>query len=224
MADATTETTSTDIEERELDEQLPPLTPKQERFSEEYIVDFNARRALWRAGYRAKNAVTASSMAYELLQKPNIQARIEQLKAERAARTGITADRVLEELAVLGFSSVEHYAVTDYGKLTLMPGAPAAAARAVQSIKRRRKSYPEGVDVTTVEVKLHEKAPALRTILEYVAPKPKKLEVTGAGGGPIQHAAVQLYMPDNRRGRKQTAQSEESEEPTEERSAWLKPH
>ena len=139
-------------------------------------------------------------MAYELLQQPKIQARIEELKAERAKRTGITADRVLEELAVLGFSSVEHYAVTDVGKLTLMPGAPAAAARAVQSIKRRRKAYPEGVELTTVEVKLHEKGPALRTILEFVAPKPKKLEVTGAGGGPIQHAAVQLYMPDNRRG------------------------
>lgn len=184
----------------ETEDELPPLTLLQERFAEEYIVDLVGTRALYRAGYRPKNQVTARSMAYELTHLPQVARRIDELLEERAARTRVTADRVIEELAVIGFSNLQDYIVTDQGKVALTPGAPASAARAVQKIKRKRKAFPEGVELTTVEIQLHDKGAALRALLEHVEPKAKHVELTGPGGGPIQHAAVTLYMPNNRRG------------------------
>ena len=46
------------------------LTPKQQRFIDEYLVDLNATQAAIRAGYSAK---TAYSIGIENLKKPEIQ-------------------------------------------------------------------------------------------------------------------------------------------------------
>jgi phage terminase small subunit len=46
------------------------LTPKQERFVQEYLVDLNATQAAIRAGYSRK---TAYSIGEENLKKPDIQ-------------------------------------------------------------------------------------------------------------------------------------------------------
>lgn len=72
------------------------LTPKQERFCQEYIVDLNATQAAIRAGYSEK---TAGSQAHDHLKKPEICARIEELKEERARITGIDAQYVLRQAA-----------------------------------------------------------------------------------------------------------------------------
>jgi phage terminase small subunit len=78
-----------------------PLTAKQLRFCEEYLIDLNATQAAIRAGYSAKSA---GSIGDENLKKPEIETTIERLKAERRERTGINADRVLLELARLAYS------------------------------------------------------------------------------------------------------------------------
>lgn len=73
------------------------LTHKEEMFCIEFIVDFNGSQAYKRAGFKVKNDNVARAQASKLLTKPNIEKRIEQLKAERAERTEITADWVLKE-------------------------------------------------------------------------------------------------------------------------------
>jgi phage terminase small subunit len=76
------------------------LTPKQERFCEEYVIDLNATQAAIRAGYSEKTAkVTASKM----LTKANVQERITELKNEINTRNGVSADFVIngiKEIAV----------------------------------------------------------------------------------------------------------------------------
>ena len=72
------------------------LTPKEQRFCEEYIVDLNATQAAIRAGYSRH---TARSIGSENLTKPAIIAEIEISKANRAERTGIDAAWVLTRLA-----------------------------------------------------------------------------------------------------------------------------
>jgi hypothetical protein len=72
-----------------------PLTPKQARFCEDYLIDLNATQAAIRAGYSVR---TAKEIGYALLLKPLVQARVQQLQAARAEATKITAERVLEEL------------------------------------------------------------------------------------------------------------------------------
>lgn len=77
------------------------MTPKQQRFVEEYLVDLNATQAAIRAGYSAK---TAGQIGEQNLKKLEIAAAIAEAKAQQAKRTEITADRVLAELAKIGFA------------------------------------------------------------------------------------------------------------------------
>ena len=72
-----------------------PLTPKQEAFVAEYLVDLSATQAAIRAGYSAKRA---DAIGYENLRKPEIAEAIEQAKAARAERVEVTADYVLRNL------------------------------------------------------------------------------------------------------------------------------
>ena len=73
------------------------LTDKQERFVTEYLVDLNATAAARRAGYKDPNK------GRQLVAKSNVSEAIQEAKAKRAARTEITQDRVLLELARIGF-------------------------------------------------------------------------------------------------------------------------
>src|SRR6516164_9426429 len=81
-------------DEKPMDGVQSGLTAKQQRFVEEYLLDFCAAAAAERAGYSKK---TARAIGAENLTKPDIQAAIqEQIKA-RAHRTEITADLVVQE-------------------------------------------------------------------------------------------------------------------------------
>jgi phage terminase small subunit len=77
---------------------LRPLTPKQERFVNEYLVDLNATGAAIRAGYSRK---TANRIGPELLGKPWVAEAIGRAKDERAKNVGIDAAWVLQELRAL---------------------------------------------------------------------------------------------------------------------------
>ena len=68
------------------------LTPKQERFVAEYLVDLNATQAAIRAGYSEK---TAQMIGSENLAKPLIAAAVAAAVAKRSERTEITQDYVL---------------------------------------------------------------------------------------------------------------------------------
>ena len=76
------------------------LTDKQKMFVAEYLIDLNATQAAIRAGYSAK---TAYRIGAELLQKTSVQEAIQKRQKDREARTGVTADRVLTELARVAF-------------------------------------------------------------------------------------------------------------------------
>lgn len=91
---------------------MAKLTAKQQRFVDEYLIDLNATQAAIRAGYSEK---TAFSIGTENLRKPLIQKAIQQRKQAREQRTEITQDRVIQELAAIGFARA-----TDYAKI--VPG------------------------------------------------------------------------------------------------------
>lgn len=74
---------------------MAKLTDKQKAFVTEYLVDLNATQSAIRAGYSSKRA---SEIAYQLLQKTTVQQAIDEAQANRAERTEITADRVVQEL------------------------------------------------------------------------------------------------------------------------------
>lgn len=77
------------------------LTPKQERFVHEYLVDMNATQAAIRAGYSEKTAQEQSS---RLLSNVMVSQAIAKGKQTLAETTGVTAKKVIAEMAKIGFS------------------------------------------------------------------------------------------------------------------------
>lgn len=71
------------------------MTPKQQQFVDEYLIDLNATQAAIRAGYSEK---TAGSIGQENLTKPEVAAAIQAAMDERSKRTEITVDYVLSTI------------------------------------------------------------------------------------------------------------------------------
>jgi len=85
------------------------LTPKQNMFVKEYLVDLNATQAYLRAGYNVKSEDVAAVNAKRLLSNAKIGIAIQAEMKDREKRTDITADNTLIEFAKLGFSDITNY-------------------------------------------------------------------------------------------------------------------
>lgn len=72
------------------------LTEKNLMFCYEYVKDFNASRSAKDAGYSER---TAYSTGHELLKKPEVQAKVQELKKEIVDRNKITVDECIQALA-----------------------------------------------------------------------------------------------------------------------------
>jgi phage terminase small subunit len=106
---------------------MSKLTAKQQAFVDEYLIDLNATQAAIRAGYSVK---TAEQQGYQLLQKTSVSEAIAVAMAKRSRRTGISQDRILQQLAKIAFSDMKdvmewktiQYPLTDFeGKPILDP-------------------------------------------------------------------------------------------------------
>lgn len=83
------------------------LTPKQERFVQEYLIDLNAAAAYRRAGYAAKTDHQASANAARLMANDSIQAAIAAAQSTLANKLDIDAAKVLSEYAAIAFCEVD---------------------------------------------------------------------------------------------------------------------
>lgn len=73
-----------------------PLTPKQEMFVREYLIDLNATQAAIRAGY---SEASAEQQGARLLTNAKVREAVDKARAERSEKTAINAQWVLERLA-----------------------------------------------------------------------------------------------------------------------------
>jgi phage terminase small subunit len=80
------------------------LTPKQQRFVEEYTKDFNATRAAKEAGYSEK---TAYKIGSENLIKPQIQQAIQRSMAKLSRKVEITKESLVNDLNTIKDSSMD---------------------------------------------------------------------------------------------------------------------
>ena len=134
------------------------MTNKQKRFCEEYLIDLNATQAAIRAGYSPK---TAGAIGAENLEKPQIRACIDKALAEQSKRTGVTADRVVRELAKVAF--VNSQDVVNYDDATVRPDATRDDTAAVASVRVKTIPTKDGPGVER-EVKMHDKLKALELL------------------------------------------------------------
>jgi phage terminase small subunit len=69
------------------------MTPKQEMFVKEYLIDLNATQAAVRAGYSKKSAM---EIGYQLLRKTSVQEAIQKAVNERAKNVEVTTEWILQ--------------------------------------------------------------------------------------------------------------------------------
>lgn len=167
------------------------LTGKQQRFVDEYLIDLNATQAYIRAGYTAKGN-SAEVNANRLLRNAKVQECIQKAMDERSHRTQITADRVLEEYAKIGFSNITDYLKVSIRERTIVidgPNGPQFDKDMVQGVdlydtdeidpeKMRAvaeiKQTKEGI-----ALKLHDKKGALDSIARHLGMFKDRIDISG---------------------------------------------
>jgi phage terminase small subunit len=136
------------------------LTPKQQRFCEEYMVDLNGTQAAIRAGYSKR---TSNEQAVRLLANVSVSAKIFELQKALSKSTGITAERILKEFAKIGFANIQDY-ISAENEITDLSKIEVDKAAAVESITVTETTFgtPDNPGVKTkVAFKLYDKISAL---------------------------------------------------------------
>lgn len=179
------------------------LNAKQRRFVDEYLIDLNATQAAIRAGYSAK---TANEQGARLLANVNVQTLLTERMKDREKRTEITQDKVLAELAKIGFADIRK--VVQWGNTEIRINASggddgAGSEKMVEVYHGLCLKAADEIDDSTaaaisevsqgregLKVKLHDKRAALVDIGRHLGMFKDKVELTGKDGGPIMQATV----------------------------------
>lgn len=173
----------------EAQETSPKLTAKQQAFVNEYLIDLNATQAAIRAGYSQD---TARQIGSENLSKPDIQLAIEAAQAERASRTKIDADWVLQRLALEAQADIADI-YSENGSLKPVHEWPmvwrqglVAGIDTHQEFEQTDEGKrPDGV---VQKIKLSDRIKRLELIGKHIAVGAfaERHEHTGKDGGPIE--------------------------------------
>lgn len=138
------------------------LTPLEDRFVEEYMVDLKADRAYQRASPTSK-WTTARTEGTQMRNRPHVDAAIAARTAELRAKLAVTRENVLAEYAKIAFSSLDEAAIRDRaGRITgfdisRIPASQLAVIKEVEfegTAKKRR----------VAKVRMHDKVAALHKL------------------------------------------------------------
>lgn len=156
------------------------LTPKQQRFVEEYLIDLNATQAAIRAGYSEK---TAAVIGAENLIKPNIQKAIEEAQNKRAEQTQIDAAYVLKRLVEIDQMDVLDI-MDDNGNVKPIKDWPKIWRQYISNIETISMDDGEG---WLKKIKWPDKTKNLELLGKHVSVGAfkDKIEHTGPNGGDI---------------------------------------
>jgi phage terminase small subunit len=154
------------------------LTPKQERFVAEYLIDLNATQAAIRAGY---SEATAQEQGSRLLSNRMVAAAVAGKAEVIAAKLDITAERVLQAIAAVAFGDIRGM-FDDYGAL-LRPGDwDDATAAAVDGIDIVTVAKGEGAVEHVAKIKRMDRLKALDMLARHLALYNDKIEVKVTDG------------------------------------------
>lgn len=150
------------------------MNRKQQRFVEEYLIDYNATQAAVRAGYSVK---TANEQGARLLAKASIKALVEEGMKKIGSKLEITRERIAEELIKIGLSNIHDFA--EYGTREVVVGVddkgqPIKEMKSIILLKESAETDGTLVSEvrttqTGVAIKLHDKMKALELLGRYKA-------------------------------------------------------
>lgn len=144
------------------------------RFADEYLVDYDAKHAAIRAGYSEKTARNAAAWIDKSNpKKPALRALIDEKIAELSRRTGVTAERVIAEVAKIAFADIVDIVDPETGKL--LPDVKRVDASAVAGIRVKC-----GDDWMEYETKMCDKVKALEILGRYLGIEKQSIQIQGA--------------------------------------------
>jgi phage terminase small subunit len=162
----------------------------------------NATQAAILLGYSKKSA---RSQASRLLSHVTVQDELHFILRPRLERLEVTADKVLAELASLGFSNMADYVKLEDGSVVLdFPdeGDPMYRVKmaAVEGIEQETyfEKGDDGQAVKKTKFKLANKKGALDTMAKVLGMIRERHEHTGKDGGPIQTEGIDLTDMDQK--------------------------
>lgn len=150
------------------------LSDIEKRFVDEYLIDLDAKNAAIRAGYKITTAKTAAEwIKVPGAKKPKLRAEIDKRMAERSRRCGVSADRVLMELAKVAFADIADIADLETGEI--LPDARKADTAAIASIKI--KSTPS---TTEREIRMTDRTRALELLGKHLGMFTENVQINSA--------------------------------------------
>lgn len=157
------------------------LSPRQEAFCREYLIDKNGTKAAIRAGYKERGA---SQQASVLLGYPKVQRRVRELIDEQSERLNLSADDVIRWMSQIVQADIRE-AFNEDGSLKKPHELPDSVACAVSSIE-----YGD-----SPKIRLNSRDTNLANLAKHYGLLLDRMqaEVT-------TEANVQIYLPDNGRG------------------------
>lgn len=122
------------------DEAQLGLTPKLQRFVDEYLIDLNATQAAIRAGY---SAASAGSIGHENLKKPEVQLALLNARKAQQERTAITADGALREAWNIATADARELVAVKVGCCRCCYGEGHKYQRTMTEMARDREAWVE---------------------------------------------------------------------------------
>jgi phage terminase small subunit len=165
------------------------LDPREQRFVELYVETSNATRSALAAGY-GRNYQNAGVYASRLLKKARIKDAVAKRNAELMAELDFTPSRIIAEIAkVAAVNTADFVTIDEQGLPHIdMSGVKRRHLAAIASVENTEKG---------VKYKAHDKLKALDMLAKLARMYPaERTELTGADGGPIQNASVNVHKID----------------------------
>jgi phage terminase small subunit len=162
------------------------FTPKQHLFIEAYLIHMNATRAAIAAGFSERSA---NNQGTRLMADDAIRAEIEARLASTFDRYAITSERIIRELAKIGFGNIDDFvAVQADGSLVVDFGTATreqmASLKSIEVDERTIDGAAAGV--RKIKISMSDKRQALMDLAKLARMLPAdRHEHSAPGGGPI---------------------------------------
>ncbi len=174
---------------------LPPeaegLNIRARLFVQYYLIERNATKAATDAGYSAKTAAQAGN---RLLRNVQVQALIAQSEQKVAEKLDVTHERIVAELARIGFADIRNVVQWGDGVLVKDPdtGKVVTVDNVVSLVASGTISDDTAACISEIsqtaqglKVKMHDKRAALVDLGKHLGMFKEKVELTGPGGKAI---------------------------------------
>jgi phage terminase small subunit len=142
------------------------MTEQVQRFCDRYFETLNGTQSAIYAGFSEN---TARSQASQMLDTPDVQEYLQRLRTILAEKTGISQQKVLNEIAKIAFSDIRNYYQEDNNLKSICDLEDNEAA-ALSSVK----SYEETMPGTSIviginkEIKLYDKLAGLEKLARHL--------------------------------------------------------